>query len=205
MTRTQYLALQLSVSMAFGFLAALVTSHTVNAQSNTSDKVTVIVNVAKVFEEDATFQAQLEKLKTQAKSINESDGDDEREILQLETDAYVDCYLRMTSVIERLSDTYNINLVLRADTTPIERKDAGTYDRAAVMARINSSVVFHDKLDLTRLVIKNMKQDSETAPVSSGPKRTPKFCDQCGQKLVKGESDCGCLADEAAHSHANQN
>lgn len=209
--------IQILFPMAACFLATLFTHNASLAQESEQKRV-AIIDVARIFEEDEALGDQIQALKELAKKAAETKADAEEDtrsktddintqMLEKEADAYADCYVRMTSAIGLIAKQYNINLVLRADTRSLKPEDRDDLDSKQVMERINNFVVFQDKLDLTNLVIKTMKERSNSSTISSQklPDRSPRFCDQCGQNLVKKKSDCACQGDEAGtHAHGEQ-
>ena len=57
----------------------------------------------------------------------------------------------MQSVVESIAKKYNISLVLRFDSAEIDKTS-----RPEVIKGVNRAVVYHHKLDLTSMVVKEM-------------------------------------------------
>ena len=162
------------------------------AQSESNQQLIAILDVSKVFRQDASFIETLQELKERAKQVKDGDFDSQQqrekamaEVQQLESDAYAECYKRMSEVVASLAKQYGIKMVMRSDTEVIDMKD-----RTEVIKKINSPIVYHYQLDLTNLVIKEMKKVSSVSITPEPP--APNFCDQCGQKLSKDHSDGEC-------------
>ena len=166
------------------------------AQSK-DQQLVAILDVEQVFKKDAIFNAKLDSLKTRADELKNGEAkslekmkEAKAELTQLESDAYAECFERMSKVVDEFARENNINMVLRANTNKINMKD-----RAEVLKRINSQIVYHRKLDLTNLVIEKMKKSSDVSTTSETSIRTPNFCDQCGTKLSQDHihAKCDCL------------
>lgn len=84
------------------------------------------------------------KLRTRARQL-------EVDLLTREAKIYHRTYEQMKEVVASASKNNGISLVLRFDSTPVNPEN-----RAEVIKGVNRSVVFHDQLDLTSMVIKQM-------------------------------------------------
>lgn len=84
------------------------------------------------------------KLRTRARQL-------EVDLLTREAKIYHRTYDQMKEVVASASKANGISLVLRFDSTPVNPEN-----RAEVIKGVNRSVVFHDQLDLTSMVIKQM-------------------------------------------------
>lgn len=75
----------------------------------------------------------------------------EADLLTTEAQLYYQTYQKMQTVVAQLAQEYNISLVLRFDSAPIDRDN-----RNDVIVGVNRAVVYHVKLDLTPMVIRAM-------------------------------------------------
>lgn len=95
------------------------------------------------------LQGQLEQktaaLRTEAQQTN-------NELLNREAQIYYDTYSQMQQAVAKLAGQYNISLILRFDSKPIDRTNRGE-----VVKGVNRNVVYHKDLDLTGYVIKEME------------------------------------------------
>ena len=71
----------------------------------------------------------------------------EQDLLNREAHIYYDTYNAMQEVVTKVAQENNISLVLRYDSTPIDKMN-----RAEVIKGVNRTVVYHKQLDLTKLV-----------------------------------------------------
>jgi Skp family chaperone for outer membrane proteins len=99
------------------------------------------------------LESQLEQrtleLRTRARQTN-------TDMLNREAKIYFDTYTQMQAVLASISQEYNIGLVIRFDSGPIDASNRGE-----VVKGVNRNVVFQKNLDLTTMVIERM------GPVSS--------------------------------------
>lgn len=84
------------------------------------------------------------KLRTEARQL-------EMQLLTREARIYHQTYEQMKKVVESAAQKNGISLVLRFDSTPVNPEH-----RAEVIKGVNRSVVYHDQLDLTSMVINAM-------------------------------------------------
>ena len=75
----------------------------------------------------------------------------EQDLLNREAEVYFQTYSKMQSVVESIAKKYNISLVLRFDSAEIDKTS-----RPEVIKGVNRAVVYHHKLDLTTMVVKEM-------------------------------------------------
>ena len=75
----------------------------------------------------------------------------EQDLLNREAEIYFQTYSKMQSVVESIAKKYNISLVLRFDSAEIDKTS-----RPEVIKGVNRAVVYHHKLDLTTMVVKEM-------------------------------------------------
>ena len=126
-----------------------------------------ILDVQQVFDADTVFKEKIEELKSRGEKISriiDSPKERERvknELMQFESDAYAECYQRMTKVVSRIAKKNGVRMVLRANTSSVNLKD-----RAEVLKRVNNSIVYHERLDLTKMVIKGMKESSDVSALT---------------------------------------
>lgn len=71
----------------------------------------------------------------------------EQDLLNREAQIYYETYEAMQSVVTKVAQENNIALVLRYDSTPIDKTN-----RNEVIKGVNRTVVYHKQLDLTKLV-----------------------------------------------------
>lgn len=84
------------------------------------------------------------KLRTEALQI-------ESDLLKREARIYYDSYLEMQTVVARKAQEYGITLVLRFDSSEIDPEI-----RNDVVKGVNRAVVYHNRLDLTKIIIQEM-------------------------------------------------
>lgn len=75
-----------------------------------------------------------------------------QEILDQEAELYLATYQEIQGHVEQLCVEYGITLVLRYDSTPIDKSD-----RASVIKGVNRPIIFQRNLDLTNHVIPKVK------------------------------------------------
>lgn len=75
----------------------------------------------------------------------------EQDLLNREAIIYYETYKLMQEVVGSVAKENGISLVLRYDSTPIDKTN-----RAEVIKGVNRTVVYHKKLDLTSLVSERM-------------------------------------------------
>ena len=96
-----------------------------------------------------SLQAELEQktatLRTKAQQTNTA-------LLNKEAKIYYDTYQQMQTVVADLASKYNITLVIRWDSKPIDPAK-----RDEVIKGVNRNIVYQKDLDLTSLVIDNMR------------------------------------------------
>jgi Skp family chaperone for outer membrane proteins len=178
-----------------------------NGQSDfANQQVVAVLDIARVFKENKSFNAEMAELKEEVLAAKKeaSEGGDavgelvERRIRWQEKEAtiYAETYTKIQAVVHQLAEKHGIALVIRADTTmdfvssaEVQKDDGELSEkatdwnglsRAEVIKRINSSVIYHRRLDLTNMVIKALGKDR-------GSHVTEKRCEHCGQ-VLKAES-----------------
>lgn len=101
------------------------------------------------------LQAQLEQetasLRTQAQQTN-------TELLNREARIYFDTYVKLQQAVAELATQYNINLIIRFDSQPIDPDNRGE-----VIKGVNRNIVYQKNLDLTSMVIEKMAAASATS------------------------------------------
>lgn len=95
------------------------------------------------------------QLTQQTASLQTTARQRNNDLLNREAQIYYDTYQQMQSVVSSLAAEYNITLVLRYDSTPIDPKERGE-----VVKGVNRSVVYQRDLDLTQMVIERMAKTS---------------------------------------------
>ena len=94
------------------------------------------------------LQAELEQktatLRTKAQQTNTA-------LLNKEAQIYYDTYQQMQTTVADLASKYNITLIIRWDSKPIDPTK-----RDEVIKGVNRNIVYQKDLDLTSLVIDNM-------------------------------------------------
>ena len=105
------------------------------------------------------LQAQLEQetasLRTQAQQTN-------TELLNREATIYFDTYNQLQSTVTDLAGQFNINLIIRFDSQPIDPANRGE-----VIKGVNRNIVYKKNLDLTSMVIEKMAGAGAGAGVGS--------------------------------------
>jgi Skp family chaperone for outer membrane proteins len=102
-------------------------------------------------------EAELEQRQT---ALRTKARQQELDLLAREAGVYYQTWNRMQQVIGIVAQHNNISLVLRFDSAAIDPENRGE-----VIKGVNRAVIFHDRLDLTDLVIKQM----ETATAQAAP------------------------------------
>jgi Skp family chaperone for outer membrane proteins len=82
----------------------------------------------------------------------------EQDLLNREAKIYYDTYQEMQRVVAGLAQKHSISLVLRFDSSEFD-----STNRAEVIKGVNREVVFHQRLDLTKMVIQGMNGASASA------------------------------------------
>ncbi|HMO13936.1 MAG TPA: OmpH family outer membrane protein [Pirellulaceae bacterium] len=101
--------------------------------------------------EETRLEQQQASLRTKARQLNE-------ELLNKEAKLYHDTYLQMQQVVADLAEKHNIAMVLRFDSSKVDAEN-----RADVIKAVNRGVVYQKELDITDMVIENMR--SSTAAI----------------------------------------
>jgi Skp family chaperone for outer membrane proteins len=191
----------LNLLVAIVAVALSTTTSSLMAQDgNEQAGLVAVLDVAKVFKANATFESRMESIKKEADSLKaqiqqEQDairlraqevaqyevGTSERNQLeakieqdqaslrtkarQAETDLlnreakiYYDTYEQMQLTVAKLAQQYGISLVLRFDS-----EDIDPTNRPEVIKGVNRAVVYHHKLDLTKLVIDSLPPAAASA------------------------------------------
>lgn len=181
----------LLVAAVAGLIFVLPTHVSVQAQE-TSGRICVL-DVAKVFKDNASFQTKMKGIREDATKLKESvegqlaelqnqakeletlkENADRRkelerelvtkqaelqtrarqaeaELLTREAQIYLNTYNEMEQVVAKLAEQYNISLVLRYESAPINQDD-----RTDVIKGVNRQVVYQANSDLTKLVSEQM-------------------------------------------------
>lgn len=95
-------------------------------------------------QQETAIEQRQAALRTQARQL-------EMDLLTREAKIYYSTYQQLKQVVGALAEKHNIGLVMRFDSTPIDPEN-----RAEVIKGVNRTVVFHDHLDLTGLVVESM-------------------------------------------------
>ena len=174
-------------------------------QGEANNGIVAVLDVAKVFKENATFdnsmksiKARAEKLKAEIQAEQEKIRNDamglqtyeantpernkleadleqrqaalrtrarqsEQDLLNQEAEIYFNTYTEMQEVVKSVAQQYGISLVLRFDSAAIDKTS-----RPEVIKGVNRAVVFHHKLDLTKMVIKSMSGATASAGNAAG-------------------------------------
>ena len=82
----------------------------------------------------------------------------EQDLLNREAIIYYETYSLMQSVVSEIAKENGISLVLRYDSTPIDKTN-----RAEVIKGVNRTVVYHRQLDLTTMVSQRLNARSANA------------------------------------------
>lgn len=73
------------------------------------------------------------------------------DFLNREAQVYMETYTQMQQVVATIAGKYNISLVLKFESSPIDSSNRGE-----VVKGVNRNIVYQKELDLTDLVIENM-------------------------------------------------
>jgi Skp family chaperone for outer membrane proteins len=84
---------------------------------------------------------------------------EELDLLAREAGVYYQTWTRMQQVITAVAEHNNISLVLRFDSAAIDPENRGD-----VIKGVNRAVIYHDRLDMTDLVIQQMGPTTAQAP-----------------------------------------
>lgn len=95
-----------------------------------------------------SLEAELEKKSAELRVLASQTNTD---LLNREAAIYYDTYIQMQNAVADLSTQYNITLVLRFDSGPIDQAD-----RPDVIKGVNRNIVFQKNLDLTGMVVEKM-------------------------------------------------
>lgn len=106
------------------------------------------------------LEAQLEQRQT---ALRTKARQSEQELLNKEAEIYYSTYSEMQNVVKSVAKQYGISLVLRFDSAEIDKTS-----RPEVIKGVNRAVVFHHKLDLTKMVIKSMSGATASAGNAAG-------------------------------------
>ena len=93
----------------------------------------------------AALEQETARLRTTAQQTN-------TDLLNREAKIYHDTYVRLQQVVAGFAEQYNIVLVIRFDSSPIDPSN-----RAEVVKGVNRNVIYQKDLDLTTMVIKEME------------------------------------------------
>ena len=171
------------------------TSSLVAQEDGEQGGLVAVLDVAKVFKANTTFEKRMEDIKGEADALkaqiqqeqeniriraqevaqyeiglrerNQLEGKIEQDQASLRTKArqaetdllnreakiYYETYEQMQSTVAKLAQQYGISLVLRFDSEEIDPTN-----RPEVIKGVNRAVVYHHKLDLTKLVIESLTQ-----------------------------------------------
>jgi len=197
MIKTLVVALVAAVSMPL-------MSSAVSAQEGQSEGgIVAVLDVAKVFKANASFEQRMQNIKSEADSLKaqiQSEQESlraraqqvsqyevgttdrnqmeakieqdqaalrtrarqaETDLLNREAQIYYATYIEMQKIVEQLAQKHGISLVLRFDSAEIDR-----FNRGEVIKGVNRAVVYHHRLDLTKLVIKTLNPQSANADVN---------------------------------------
>lgn len=104
---------------------------------------------------EATLEQKQASLRTKARQA-------EADLLNREAKIYYDTYEQMQTVVSSIASQHGISLVLRFDSDVID-----STNRAEVIKGVNRSVVYHRRLDLTNMVIRQMNPGQAQAPAGT--------------------------------------
>ena len=182
------------------FVVAVVVAFGASVVSAQETGGVAILDVAKVFKENASFGDEMRKLKAEADQLkyeiakeqdriktevmklrdmeagpkrNRMEADleqlhtrlrttarqTESELLSREARVYFDTYREMQAVVEALAKEYGLSLVLRFDSEKIDPNN-----QKSVQKGLNRAVVYHSKLDLTKMVSQQLNERMAAAP-----------------------------------------
>ena len=89
----------------------------------------------------------------------------ETDLLNREAKIYYETYQQMQSTVAKLAQQYGISLVLRFDS-----EDIDPTNRPDVIKGVNRAVVYHHKLDLTKMVIETLSPAASSAGLDANRK-----------------------------------
>ncbi len=197
MLKTLVVALVAAVSMPL-------MSSAVSAQEGQSEGgIVAVLDVAKVFKANASFEQRMQNIKSEADSLKaqiQSEQESlraraqqvsqyevgtternqmeakieqdqaalrtrarqaETDLLNREAQIYYATYIEMQKIVEQLALKHGVSLVLRFDSSEID-----PLNRGEVIKGVNRAVVYHHRLDLTKLVINTLNPQSANADVN---------------------------------------
>ncbi len=94
------------------------------------------------------------KLEQEMTSLRTYARQSETELMTQEAKIYYDTYLQMQNIVTTAAQANNIAMVLRFDSSEINKDDRGS-----VVALVNRGIVFQSKSDITDFVIKQMNPE----------------------------------------------
>ncbi|MDP6446063.1 MAG: OmpH family outer membrane protein [Pirellulaceae bacterium] len=109
------------------------------------------------------FKALEAELAQQAAAMKLEADRKRRDVLELEAKAYYDTYQEVQRAIATVAAKYNIALVLRYNSQPIDPND-----RADVLRGVNQAIIYHNKLDITSQVMQALGINPNVSQVN-GP------------------------------------
>ncbi len=96
-----------------------------------------------------------------------------REFMQREAKLYFNTYTELTQAVKQFAEKYGVQLVLRFSSEPIKEDDA-----KSILQGVNATVVYHNKRDITNIIVKEMNRGSapggvsnRTSPIPGRPSR----------------------------------
>ncbi len=93
----------------------------------------------------------------------------QKELLERETKMYYTAYVEVRQIVSQICRQYGIGIVLRFDSKPIDPNNS-----QSVLSHLNQRVFYHEKaLDLTPLVIQQIKQRHSQSQISRQPSYLP--------------------------------
>ena len=176
----------------------------IQAQEGNGGMVAVL-DVAKVFEENSTFNSRMDAIKDEAEQLKASMEQEQAalqqkaqplkeykpgspefnqlqaqleqettalrtkaqqantELLNREAQIYYATYSQMQSVVAEIATQYNVNLIIRFDSKPIDPDNRGE-----VIKGVNRNIVYQMNLDLTSMVVEKMATGSPTTANAGG-------------------------------------
>ena len=93
-----------------------------------------------------------------------------RELAEEEVKLYYQTYVEVQKIIDRLADTYGIQLVVRFDREPMEATDPDSIRRGLM-----NPVVFQRNLDITDMVLAEMVKTSPPGPPGTAGRTLPRL------------------------------
>ncbi len=113
------------------------------------------------------YKRREEALARKTSDLQVTAGFKRKNVLEAEAKLYYDTYREIQGAIKQVAMKYNIGLVLRFNSKPIDPNN-----RNEVLAGINRPVVYQNGIDITRPVMDLMMSQQARRP--AGPK-TPKY------------------------------